>query len=81
MSYIVRDWHCAGCGHTHEKMTDRTVASVWCPACTACYTTPRPSAPSIAYLRMGVDRDFSTAADKWDTAHAKQKRLEAKAAE
>lgn len=79
MSYIVRDWLCRACGARFEKLVSRDVVAARCECGTFC--EPVPSAPNIAWMRMGVDRDFPTCADKWEKAHAKQRILESKQAD
>ncbi len=69
MSLIIQDWRCPDCGYTDEQLTQRDVVYLDCPKCGKGTRTPMPSAPTIAYLRMGVDPDFSTASDKWAKAH------------
>lgn len=80
MSYIVRDWSCDDCGLRFEKLVDRKTELVACPDCGQ-LTSSVPSVPNIAWMRMGVDRDFPTCADKWEKAHAKQRVLESKQAD
>lgn len=78
MSLIVRDFECLECGHKYDAVVQRHVRVMHCPVCHD-MAVDRPSAPKLAYLRMGVDPTMTTAADKWAKAHAPRRTPESDA--
>lgn len=74
MSLKVYDFRCTSCGETFEAFVESTTPTKVCPYCGSHRTRICASAPKLWYYKMGVDPDFTTAANKWKTMRTSQNR-------
>lgn len=73
----VYDFYCPNCGWEDEVFCDSGEYGHTCPEC-ASVATAKISAPRVAWLKMGADPSFPSAADKWVKDKARRKAWERK---
>lgn len=71
---IMFEFKCGTCGHEFEELVQPTTNVVDCPKCRGAAT--RQISTGHLDWRMGVSRDFPTAASKWARIHRQNSKVD-----